>query len=72
MFPHTEKIINYYKILNKNDFTSYNDDIEFIFVELNKFIIPLETCHTEREKGPFFLKNAGSLKSIPQNLPQMI
>jgi hypothetical protein len=67
MFPHTEKIINYYKVLNKNDFTPYNDDIELIFVELNKFIQPLKTCHTEREKWLFFLKNAASLKSIPQN-----
>ncbi|MFT5161808.1 MAG: putative transposase/invertase (TIGR01784 family), partial [Alteromonadaceae bacterium] len=44
MFNDNEKLINTFKIINKADFTDYSDDIELIFIELNKFTKTQESC----------------------------
>ena len=37
MFEDREDVFSYFKLLEKNDFTSYSDDIELVFIELAKF-----------------------------------
>ncbi len=69
MFKNNEEIINYFKVINKKDFTDYRNDIELIFIELNKFTKTQEQCKGEQDDWLFFLKNAGELTMIPNNLP---
>jgi len=72
MFNDNEELINYFKMINKKDFTDYHDDIELIFVELNKFIKNEKDCETNFDKWLYFLKNAGDMNFIPQDLPEPI
>jgi predicted transposase/invertase (TIGR01784 family) len=72
MFPENNDIINYFKVLNKKDFSNYSDDIELVFVELNKFNKSLEECKNIQDNWMFFLKNAGELDFIPTDLPKSV
>ena len=72
MFNDNEELINYFKMINKKDFTDYHDDIELIFVELNKFTKKENECQTNFDKWLYFLKNAGDMNFIPQDLPEPI
>ncbi|MBL0709471.1 MAG: Rpn family recombination-promoting nuclease/putative transposase [Colwellia sp.] len=72
MFPDNDALINYFKVLNKKDFSLYNHDIELIFVELNKFTKALEECKNDQDNWLYFLKNAGELEFMPKNLPKTI
>jgi len=72
MFPDNDALINYFKVLNKKDFSLYNHDIELIFVELNKFTKALEECKNDQDNWLYFLKNAGELEFMPKTLPKTI
>ena len=72
MFNDNDDIINYFKVLNKKDFTDYSDDIELIFIELNKFTKTQAQCNGIQDDWLFFLKNAGELTVIPNNLPEPV
>ncbi|NRB81096.1 MAG: Rpn family recombination-promoting nuclease/putative transposase [Saccharospirillaceae bacterium] len=72
MFVKNDQMINYYKLLNKHDFTDYNNDIELIFVELNKFTKTQEQCDGIQDDWIYFLKNAGDLSMIPKNINKTI
>ena len=72
MFKENDQLINYFKVLNKKDFSEYNNDIELIFVELNKFNKDHQQCSGILDEWIYFLKNAGSLQVIPKNLPPTI
>jgi len=72
MFKDTDKVITYFKLLEKEKFIKYSDDIELIFVELEKFNKSLEECKTIRDKWIYFIKNAGSLEFIPKNIDKEI
>ena len=37
MFEETDKIITNFKVIEKDDFINYNDDVELIFIEIPKF-----------------------------------
>lgn len=56
-------------MINKKHFTNYNNDIELIFVELNKFTKAENECNSIQDNWFYFLKNAGSLALVPKNLP---
>jgi len=72
MFEDNENIINRFKLIEKDTFINYNDDIELIFIELPKFKKSLHELQDIKEQWIYFVKNAGSLEYIPQNLDSHI
>ena len=72
MFENTQKVITYFKLIEKNDFIEYSGDIELIFIELPKFNKKLDECKTIQDKWIYFIKNAGSLEYVPKNLDEEI
>jgi predicted transposase/invertase (TIGR01784 family) len=72
MFENTPNIINHFKLLEKEEFITYNDDIELIFVELPKFKKELKELSNIKDEWIYFLKNAGSLEYIPNDLDNTI
>ena len=68
MFPNRAKVISQYSLKEKEDFTDYSGDIELVFVELPKFQKELDELETLTDKWLFFLKQAGSLKSVPPTM----
>ena len=67
MFEDTNKIITNFKLLEKEEFINYSDDIELIFVELPKFNKTINELKNIKDEWIYFLKNAGSLEYIPKN-----
>jgi predicted transposase/invertase (TIGR01784 family) len=72
MFEETDKIITNFKMIEKDDFINYNDDIELIFIELPKFNKTLDNLQGIQEQWLYFIKNAGSLEYIPKKLNKPI
>ncbi|MEB3884255.1 Rpn family recombination-promoting nuclease/putative transposase [Lyngbya sp. CCY1209] len=70
MFPDRPKVISHYQLKEREDATDYSedDDIKLVFVELPKLKKPLEQLETVTDKWIYFLKEAGSLEIIPENL----
>jgi predicted transposase/invertase (TIGR01784 family) len=68
MFPNSSKIISSYALREKEDFTTYNDDIELVFVELPKFNLVLEDLETLSDKWIYFLRYANQLDSVPTSM----
>ena len=58
--------ITRFKLLEKNQFVEYRDDIELIFVELPKFDKTQVESMSVQDKWIYFVQNAGSLKAIPE------
>ncbi len=71
MFEETS-VVSHFKLLEKEKFIQYSDDIELIFVELPKFTKRLDELETIEEQWIFFLKNAGLLDYIPKTLDDCI
>jgi len=67
MFQDTKKYINRFKLLEKEEFISYNDDIELVFIELPKFQKVLKELKNIQDEWIYFIKNAGSLEYVPQS-----
>ena len=72
MFDDTDKIITYFKLLEKEKFIKYTDDIELIFIELPKFKKELNQLEDIKEQWLYFLKNADSLTMIPKEFDSSI
>lgn len=72
MFEDNQRVTNNFKLIEKEEFISYNDDIELIFVELPKFKKKLEELHDIKDQWIYFVKNAGSLEYIPNNIDDEI
>jgi len=72
MFENSSNTINKFKLIEKEQFISYNDDIELIFIELPKFTKELEELQTIEDEWIYFIKNAGSLEYIPKDLDSCI
>jgi len=72
MFKDSSKIITNFKLLEKEEFIDYSDDIELIFIELPKFKKELEDLQTIADQWIYFIQNAGSLEYIPKNLDKII
>jgi predicted transposase/invertase (TIGR01784 family) len=56
MFNDNDDLINAFKLLNKKSLTTYSDDIELIFIELNKFTKTQQQCDGIQDNWIFFLK----------------
>ena len=70
LFKNTDELINNFKLLEKNHFIQYNDDIELIFIELPKFHKTEPELSSIQDKWLYFIKNAGNLSYVPKNLNQ--
>jgi len=57
-----------FKLIDKQQLLEYSDDIELIFIELPKFNITDSELVTAKDRWLYFVKNAGSLTMIPENL----
>jgi predicted transposase/invertase (TIGR01784 family) len=72
MFNDNDEMINTFQLINKKTLTTYNHDIQLIFIELKKFTKTQQECQGIQDDWIFFLKNAGDLSMIPKNLPQQV
>jgi predicted transposase/invertase (TIGR01784 family) len=68
MFKDSDKVITNFKLLEKEEFISYSDDIELIFVELPKFNKSETELENISDEWIYFIKNAGSLEYIPKDI----
>ncbi|MEA3353947.1 MAG: Rpn family recombination-promoting nuclease/putative transposase [Campylobacterota bacterium] len=68
MFEDSSSVVTNFKLIEKEQLLHYNDDIELIFVELPKFKKELEELENIKDQWIYFIKNAGSLEYIPENL----
>ncbi len=65
IFPNVSKVISSYAFREKDEFTTYSDDIELVFVELPKFTKSLEELETLSDKWIYFLRYANQLQAVP-------
>ncbi|MDQ5921757.1 MAG: hypothetical protein QG673_1816 [Pseudomonadota bacterium] len=72
MFEDSDKVISNFKLLEKRDFINYTDDLEMIFIELPKFNKSLEELVDIKDQWIYFIKNAGSLEFIPDNMSEPV
>jgi len=72
MFEESPSVINHFKLIEKEQFIHYSDDIELVFVELSKFTKTLENLDNIKDQWIYFLQNAGSLAYIPSHLDETI
>ena len=70
MFPSSAKVISTFALREKEEMTSYSDDIELVFVELPKFKKSLEVLDSLSDKWIYFLTNANKLQSVPISMEQ--
>jgi predicted transposase/invertase (TIGR01784 family) len=68
LFEGVPEYISRFRLLERDRFIEYSDDVELIFVELPKFKLAPEELHDIRDKWIFFIKNAGKLDYVPENL----
>ena len=60
-----EKYKSIFRLLEKENFTEYKDDIQLQFIELPKFDKTLEECITIEDKWIYFIKNARDMDIAP-------
>ncbi len=68
MFEEIDKIVTYFKLIEKERLIKYSDDIELIFIELPKFNKTEDDLETITDKWLYFIKNAGRLEYRPKTL----
>jgi len=71
-FPNNEHLISNFKLIEKNRFIEYADDIELIFIELPRFTKSEQELQTLQDKWLYFIQNAGSLEYIPHDIDKEI
>src|SRR6185437_13773100 len=72
MFEDTKKVISNFKLVEKEEFINYSDDLEMIFIELPKFIKEQHELKDIKDQWIYFIKNAGSLEYIPDNMSPLV
>lgn len=72
MFEDINKVVSKFKLIEKEHFISYSNDLEMIFIELPKFNKELPELAGITDQWIYFIKNAGSLEYIPDTMPQPI
>jgi len=68
LFEEREETISRFKLIEKESFIEYSDDIELIFIELPKFTKQESELSDVGDKWLWFVKNAGMLDFIPKDL----
>ena len=67
-----DKYKSSFKLLEKENFTTYKDDIELIFIELPKFKKSLEECENIEDKWLYFIKHSEDLTVVPKDIDKTI
>ncbi len=70
LFKDNKELITHFKLIEKQQLIEYSDDIELIFIELPKFTKSVQEQNTIQDKWLNFIKNAGSLEYVPDNLSE--
>jgi predicted transposase/invertase (TIGR01784 family) len=72
MFPDSSSKapITCFKLLEKESYIEYNDDIELVFIELPKFLKTEKSLISITDKWLYFIKNAGRLDCVPKILAE--
>jgi predicted transposase/invertase (TIGR01784 family) len=70
LFQDSDVLMHCFKLLEKERFIQYNDDIELIFIELPKFTKTESELQSVQDQWLYFIKNAGKLDYVPKNLQQ--
>ncbi len=65
IFSNASKVISSYAFREKDEFTTYSEDIELVFVELPKFKKSLEELETLSDKWLYFLRYANKMQTVP-------
>ena len=60
-----DKYKSIFKLLEKENFTEYKDDIQLQFIELPKFNKTLDECVSIEDKWIYFIKNARDMEVAP-------
>ncbi|MCF8212242.1 MAG: Rpn family recombination-promoting nuclease/putative transposase [Rhodoferax sp.] len=68
MFDDSPIYKNAFRLLEKERLTVYGGDIELVFIELPKFKKEEEDLTSITDRWLYFIKNAGSLASVPATL----
>ena len=68
MFEGCQEPMSRFRLIERDRFIEYSDDVELIFVELPKFNLELADLKNIQDKWIYFVKNAGSLEYIPDAL----
>jgi predicted transposase/invertase (TIGR01784 family) len=68
MFVGSDEPISRFRLIERDRFIEYSDDVELIFVELPKFKLELADLKSVQDKWIYFVRNAGSLEYIPDML----
>ncbi len=72
MFPEFDKVISNFKLIEKEEFINYSDDVELIFIELPKFNKSLDELESIKDEWIYFIKNAEDLTVIPETVDNNI
>ncbi len=64
----SESYLSHHILLNRETYEHKLKDIQFTFIELNKFNLKVDSLSTLIEKWVFFIKNAEDLDVIPDNV----
>ena len=65
LFPTAADMISRFKLLEKQRYIEYIDDIELVFIELPKFNKDESQLADIQDQWLYFVKNAGSLAAVP-------
>ena len=68
MFEGDQEHISRFRLMERDRFIEYSNDVELIFVELPKFTVKLDALKNIQDKWIYFVKDAGSLEYIPDTL----
>lgn len=72
MFEESDKVVSNFKLIEKDAFIHYSDDIELVFIELPKFSKNLDELDSLKDKWIYFIQNAGKLDFVPENIDKDI
>jgi len=72
MFSETKNYISKFKLLEKEQFIEYSDDLELIFVELPKFTKSFEELDGIEDEWIWFVKDSGSMEYVPKTLSKEV
>lgn len=68
LFADSREHISRFRLVERDRFIEYSDDVELIFVELPKFTLEADALQRIQDKWIYFVKNAGNLEYIPDAL----
>ncbi|MBU0499285.1 MAG: Rpn family recombination-promoting nuclease/putative transposase [Gammaproteobacteria bacterium] len=68
LFDDSPEHLSRFRLIERERFIEYSDDVELLFIELPKFRKELGQLRDIQDRWIYFVKNAGSLEYIPDSL----